>query len=103
MAPVEWDRVLSSGYKLNRDQVAEALDLLMRSKELVVDRADLVLQAQRRDDATLRELVEVAQRNRAGLQDGQCSGVGVQPAQHGAAQITHQRRGRCAEIGRWLD
>jgi predicted nucleic-acid-binding protein len=33
---------------LNRDQLVEALDLLLRSKEIVVDRADLVLQAQRR-------------------------------------------------------
>ena len=38
----------TSSHGLSRDQVAEALDLLMRSKELVVDRADLVLQAQRR-------------------------------------------------------
>lgn len=48
VAVVELVWVLSSSYGLNRDQVAEALDLLMRSKELVVDRADLVLQAQRR-------------------------------------------------------
>jgi predicted nucleic-acid-binding protein len=45
---VEMVRVLSSSYGLNRDQIAEAPDLLLRSKELVVDRADLVLQAQRR-------------------------------------------------------
>ena len=45
---VELVWVLSTSYGLSRDQVAEALDLLMRSKELVVDRADLVLQAQRR-------------------------------------------------------
>lgn len=48
VAVVELVWVLSSSYGLNRDQIAEALDLLLRSKELVVDRADLVLQAQRR-------------------------------------------------------
>lgn len=48
VAVVELVWVLSSSYGLNRDQVTEALDLLLRSKELVVDRADLVLQAQRR-------------------------------------------------------
>ncbi len=45
---VELVWVLSSSYGLNRAQVVEALDLLLRSKEIVVDRADLVLQAQRR-------------------------------------------------------
>jgi len=39
---------LVSSYGLNREQLVEALGLLLRSKELVVDRADLVLQAQRR-------------------------------------------------------
>ena len=44
---VELVWVLSSSYRLDREQVAEALDLLLRSKEIVVDRADLVLQARR--------------------------------------------------------
>jgi predicted nucleic-acid-binding protein len=48
VAVVELVRVLSSSYGLNREQLVEALGLLLRSKELVVDRADLVLQAQRR-------------------------------------------------------
>jgi predicted nucleic-acid-binding protein len=48
VAVVELVWVLASSYRLNRDQIAEALDLLLRSKELVIDRADLVLQAQRR-------------------------------------------------------
>lgn len=48
VAIVELVWVLSSSYGLNRAQVVEALDLLLRSKEIVVDRADLVLQAQRR-------------------------------------------------------
>ena len=42
---VELVWVLSSSYRLDREQVTEALDLLLRSKEIVVDRADLVLQA----------------------------------------------------------
>jgi predicted nucleic-acid-binding protein len=40
--------VLSSSYRLERDKVASALELLLRSKELLVDRADQVLGAQRR-------------------------------------------------------
>ena len=48
VAVVELVWVLSSSYGLNKDQLIEALDLLLRSKEIVVDRADLVLQAQRR-------------------------------------------------------
>ena len=48
VAVVELLWVLSSSYALNRDQLVEALDLLLRSKEIVVDSADLVLQAQRR-------------------------------------------------------
>ena len=48
VAIVELVWVLSSSYGLKRDDIAEALDLLLRSKELIVDRADLVLQAHRR-------------------------------------------------------
>ncbi|MFP5462378.1 MAG: PIN domain-containing protein [Gammaproteobacteria bacterium] len=48
VALVELVWVLSSSYRLSRGQVAETLDLLLRSREIVVDRADLVLQAQRR-------------------------------------------------------
>jgi predicted nucleic-acid-binding protein len=40
--------VLGSAYRLGRQQVATALELLLRSKELVLDRPDQVLQAQRR-------------------------------------------------------
>ena len=39
--------VLSSSYGLFREQVAEALELLLRSKEIVVDRSDQVLKALR--------------------------------------------------------
>lgn len=48
VAVVELVWVLSSSYGVSRDQMVEALDLLLRSKEIVVDRAELVLQAQRR-------------------------------------------------------
>lgn len=44
---VEFVWVLSSSYGLGRDQVASALDLLLRSKELVVERADQVARALR--------------------------------------------------------
>ncbi len=40
--------MLSSSDGLHRDQLVEALDLLLRSEGNVVDRAKLVLQAQRR-------------------------------------------------------
>ena len=36
--------VLSSSYGLKRGDLAEALDLLLRSKEIIVDRTDLLLQ-----------------------------------------------------------
>jgi predicted nucleic-acid-binding protein len=48
VAVVELVWVLSSSYGLKRDQLVEALGLLLRSKEIVVDGADVVLQAQRR-------------------------------------------------------
>lgn len=48
VALVELVWVLSSAYGLDRQQVSSALDLLLRSKEMVLDRADQVLQAQRR-------------------------------------------------------
>ena len=45
---VELVWVLGSAYRLSRQQVAAALELLLRSKEIILDRADQVLQAQRR-------------------------------------------------------
>jgi predicted nucleic-acid-binding protein len=51
VAIVEPVWVLESSYRLDRDQVTQALDLLLRSKEVVIDRADLVLQARRRHAA----------------------------------------------------
>jgi predicted nucleic-acid-binding protein len=44
---VELGWVLSSAYDLERDQVAHALELLLRTKTLVVDRADEVMKALR--------------------------------------------------------
>ena len=43
--------VLSGSYGLNRAQVATVLDTLLRSKELVLDRAELVSQALHRYSA----------------------------------------------------
>ena len=48
VALVELVWVLSGSYALDRAQVATVLDTLLRSKELVVDRAELVSQALRR-------------------------------------------------------
>ena len=44
---VELGWVLSSSYRLSREQVAQALDLLLRTKQMIVDRADRVLSALR--------------------------------------------------------
>lgn len=44
---VELGWVLSSSYGLARDQLAQALDALLRTKEIVIDRADVVLKALR--------------------------------------------------------
>ena len=45
VAMVELTWVLGSGYKLSRGQLAAVLETLLRSKELVIDRAELVGQA----------------------------------------------------------
>jgi predicted nucleic-acid-binding protein len=47
VAVVELVWVLSSSYDLDRDQVVLALDVILRSKQLVVDRAEDVLRAVR--------------------------------------------------------
>jgi predicted nucleic-acid-binding protein len=44
---VELAWVLSSSYELAREQVAQALELLLRTKTVVIDRADVVMQALR--------------------------------------------------------
>ncbi len=48
---VELVWVLAGSYALDRTQVATVLDTLLRSKELLVDRADLVTQALQRFSA----------------------------------------------------
>jgi len=48
VALVELVWVLSGSYGLARNQVATVLETLLRSKELVIDRADLVIQARNR-------------------------------------------------------
>lgn len=45
VALVELTWVLSGSYGLNRAQIAQVLEALLRSKELLVDRAELVTQA----------------------------------------------------------
>jgi predicted nucleic-acid-binding protein len=44
---VELYWVLTSCYELTNDQVKQALDILLRAKQIVVDRADQVLRALR--------------------------------------------------------
>ena len=52
VALVELVWVLAGSYALSRTQVTAALEALLRSKELVVERADLVTQALLRHSAT---------------------------------------------------
>lgn len=49
---VEWVRVLTGSYGLDRAQVTTVLGTLLRSKELVVDRAELITQALKRYSAS---------------------------------------------------
>ena len=51
VALVELVWVLAGSYALERTQVATVLDTLLRSKELVIDRAELVTQALNRYNA----------------------------------------------------
>jgi predicted nucleic-acid-binding protein len=55
---VELFWVLSSSYGLSRAQFAQALEALLRTKELVVDRADQVLKALRVFNATSADLAD---------------------------------------------
>ena len=48
VALVELAWVLTASYKLDRAQISETLDLLLRSKELRIDRAEILLHATRR-------------------------------------------------------
>ena len=44
---IEFVWVLGGSYELTRQQVAQAIDALLRTKEVVVDRADQVMKALR--------------------------------------------------------
>lgn len=58
VALVELAWVLTSCYDLNREQVAQALDALVRAKEIVLDRAEQVTQALRRFRATSADFAD---------------------------------------------
>ena len=55
---VELAWVLSSCYGLTRDQVAQTLELMLRTKEIIVDGADLVLKALRTFKASTAEFAD---------------------------------------------
>ena len=55
---VELGWVLSSSYDLDREQVARALELLLRTKTVVVDRADEVTRALRVYKASSADLAD---------------------------------------------
>ena len=55
---VELVWVLSYSYGLAREQVAEVLELLLRTKEVVVDRADQVLKALRAFEASSADFAD---------------------------------------------
>jgi predicted nucleic-acid-binding protein len=59
--------VLTSAYGLTRGQLEQALEALLRTKELVVDRADEVLRALRVFNATKADLADcLIERSAAG-------------------------------------
>ena len=55
---VELGWVLSSSYELTREQVAQALDAILRTKEFVVDRADQVFKALRMFKASTADFAD---------------------------------------------
>lgn len=55
---VELYWVLGSCYNLTKDQIGQALNLLLRSRQIVVDRADQVLRALRMFEAGKAEFVD---------------------------------------------
>jgi len=58
VALVELAWVLSGSYGLDRKQIATVLDTLLRSKELVIDRAELVAQALHRYSAASADFAD---------------------------------------------
>jgi predicted nucleic-acid-binding protein len=67
VASVELVWVLQSCYHSKRDAVAEVLETLLRSKELVVEQAELVWQALRRFSATRADFADCLIERRAHL------------------------------------
>jgi len=55
---VELGWVLSSAYGLTRDQLGQAIEALLRTKEIVIDRADQVLRALRVFNATSADFAD---------------------------------------------
>ena len=55
---VEIAWVLSSCYGLTRDQVAQTLELMLRTKEIIIDCADLVLKAIRTFKASTADFAD---------------------------------------------
>ena len=55
---VELGWVLSSSYELNREQFAQALDAILRTREFVIDRADQVFTALRRFKASSADFAD---------------------------------------------
>ena len=62
MAVIELGWVLSSAYGLTREQVRQALRALLRTKELVVERTDQLVQASRIFRAGKDDLADCLQR-----------------------------------------
>jgi len=58
VALVELAWVLSGSYGLDRKQIATVLDTLLRSKELVIDRAELVTQSLHRYSAASADFAD---------------------------------------------
>jgi predicted nucleic-acid-binding protein len=58
VAVVELGWVLSSSYELTRDQLLQAFEALLRTKEIVIERADQVLKALRMFKATSADFAD---------------------------------------------
>jgi predicted nucleic-acid-binding protein len=58
VAVVELGWVLSSSYELTRDQLLQAFEALLRTKEIVIERADQVLKALRIFKATSADFAD---------------------------------------------
>jgi predicted nucleic-acid-binding protein len=64
---VELGWVLSASYELDRDQVAEALETLLRTREIVVENAEVVWRALRQFASSKADLADsLIERSAAG-------------------------------------